>query len=119
MSLPDVPFASDPVAYGEAAAKIALAGSLDGIEITPPALAPGCTAGGTDAPGTIAWLVAATNAAAGVLGPAGGLVTHGPQASAFSQVGGAGQLAGPSGCYTAVYLQAAATIDWLSVQVRA
>ena len=114
--MPDVPFASDPVAYGEAAAKIALAGSLDGIEIT---LAPGCTAGGTDAPGTIAWLVAATNAAAGVLGPAGGLVTHGPQASAFSQVGGAGQLAGPSGCYTAVYLQAAAVIDWLSVQVRA
>lgn len=107
------PLSGDAASYGRAAATAALGLGLDGVDFDIENLNEGFTFGAMTGDQVVAWLVAASAAARGVLG-SGPLLTHAPQAPYF-----AGAWTGPCGGYSAVWKAAAAAgvgISWFNAQ---
>lgn len=111
------PYMGDPTEYGTAAAKYAVAANLDGVDFDLENLSQNCSFNSLTGDEVVAWIVKATQAARAVLGP-GGVISHAPQAPYFGAIGGGSgnPWTGTNGCYSAVYSQASADIDFFNVQ---
>jgi len=113
----DHPYGKDPAALGTEVAQWAVANLLDGVDYDLEGLQPGFVAA-PELPTTaqlLQWLSTLNSSTRAVLGP-DRYLTHAPQAPYLGQVGAQGTWAGPSGGYSAVYLDAKGSVDWLNVQ---
>lgn len=109
----ETPLSGDPATYGHAVGAAVGALGLDGADFDIENLSPGFTYGDMTGAQVVDWLVAASVAARGAMGPSA-LLTHAPQAPYFS-----GPWTGPCGGYSAVWTGAAAAgahMSWFNAQ---
>ena len=104
----DIPYNTDPIAFGAAAATFAVNYGLDGLDMDLENLGPGASYQYSD---TISWIGNASVSARAVLCPMR-LLTHAPQAPYFGAVGNAGPnpWTGTGGGYTAIWKRTGPTV---------